>query len=150
MVPKRERVLVLAVLAVLLPCLFGCPMYTAVAFKYAQAGDADEGGTLGEDPSEVTISGDQVTLAWDPPPSSVEAYRLYFRIHDTAEWYTLSDEDLPAAPTPEYTLLHADIGSGMFDFGVKALDVEENESGMHISLETSAQPDSGWFLIWEP
>ncbi len=42
-----------------------------------------------------------------------------------------------------------DIGSGMFDFGVTAKDAEENESSMHMSLQTTAQPDTGWFLVWE-
>ena len=45
----------------------------------------------------MEVSGAQVTLAWDAPPSAVAAYELFFRIHDTADWYTLAD-DLPAAP----------------------------------------------------
>lgn len=149
MVPHVRTALLLLALAMLLPCLLGCPMYTAVAFKYAEAGDTGEGGGLGEDPAPVEVSGDQVTLAWDAPPSAVAAYKLFFRIHDTADWYTLAD-DLPAAPAPEYTVLHDDIGSGMFDFGVTARDAEANESSMHMSLQTSAQPDTGWFLIWQP
>jgi hypothetical protein len=150
MVPKAKKILFLAAAAILLPCLFGCPMYTAVAFKYAEAGDdPGKGQSLGDDPTEVQSASSQVTLGWDPPPSAVEAYKLFFRIHNTTDWYTLAD-DLPAVPAPEYTVLHADIGSGMFDFGVIARDAEAHESSMHMSLETSAQPDSGWFLIWEP
>ena len=149
MVRKLSKAAFLPVLALLLCCLVGCPMYTAVAFKYAKAGgDPGGGGSLGDDPSGLTSSAAEVTLAWDPPPSSIQAYKLFFRIHDTSSWLSLID-NLPADPSPQYTVQHIAVGDGIFDFGVKAVNAEAAESNMHISVETTAQPDTGWYLVWE-
>ena len=148
MFQKLSKAAFLPVLALLLCCLVGCPMYTAVAFKYAKAGDdPGGGGSLGDDPSGLTSSAAEVTLAWDPPPSPVQTYKLFFRIHDTSTWYSLLP-DVTAGPSPEYTVQYDDVRSGIFDFGVKAVN-EDAESNMHISVETTAQPDTGWYLVWE-
>ena len=148
MVRKLSKAAFLPVLALLLCCLVGCPMYTAVAFKYAKAGE-DTGGeeSLGDDPAGVASTAAAITLAWDPPPSPVQTYKLFFRIHDTSTWYSLLP-DVTAGPSPEYTVQHTDVNSGIFDFGVKAVN-EDAESNMHISVETTAQPDTGWYLVWE-
>jgi len=148
MVRKLILAVFMPVLVVLLSCLVGCPMYTAVAFKYAQAGgDPGGGGSVAEDPAGVTSTAAAITLAWDPPPSPVQTYKLFFRIHDTSTWYSLLP-DVTAGPSPEYTVQHDDVKSGIFDFGVKAVN-EDAESNMHISVETTAQPDTGWYLVWE-
>lgn len=134
--------------------LSGCPMYTAVAFKYAKAGGSSseggssEGAAITEDPAAVNKSADSITLAWDPPPSAVAKYRVFFRIHDTSTWYSLED-NLTAESEPEYTVQHEDVNSGIFDFGVVAVNSEALESNMHQSLENTAQPETGWYLIWE-
>jgi hypothetical protein len=62
----------------------------------------------------------------------------------------LIEEELSATPSPEYMLDNDDIGNGIFDFGVvaKDLDSETEESALHSSLDVTAQPDTGWYLVW--
>jgi len=149
MTPKKGKVFSVAVSLVLLLIASGCPMYMTAAFLHDKA--ADEKGNdeeLGADPIGIQNADAEITLAWDPPPDSVQAYKLFFRIHDTATWYSLAD-GLPADPAPEYTVQRGSVGNGLFDFGVKAVDSASAESEMHSSLETTAQPDTGWYLIWD-
>jgi hypothetical protein len=93
------------------------------------------------------VTNPEVTLAWDPPPSEVAAYKLYYRDHGAASWTFLAE--LPAAETPQFTLTHSSFGDGEFDFGVVAVGAGPAESPMHTSLDTTAYPDSGWYLRWE-
>ena len=145
---KMHNLALLALLPLIGLCLSGCPMYTMVAFKHDKAADQPGGGSLGDYPSEVKSVSTEITLAWDPPPTPIQSYELFFRIHDAADWYSLA-AGLPDDPEPEYTVQHAAVGNGIFDFGVKAVNAEAVESSMHQSLETSAQPDTGWYLVWE-
>jgi hypothetical protein len=134
--------------------LIGCPMYTAVGFKYAEASDGGDGDgqTTGTDPDEIEVTEESVTLAWDSPSPDIDFYKLLFRIHgaNPPESWLVLEENLSANPTPEYTVNNADIGNGVFDFGVvaKDLDADTEESSLHSSLDTTAQPDTGWYLIW--
>ena len=147
-----KKVLGAVVFVIAAVILLGCPMYTAVGFKYAEAGgDGEDGPVEGEDPVPVEVYGTEVTLAWDPPPTDVSNYRVYFRIHATDTWYELTESPetpVPASPDPEYTVLHSQVENGVFDFGIKAVNDEEAESSRHSSLDITADPDTGWFLIW--
>ncbi len=88
----------------------------------------------------------EVTVAWDPPPSEISTYKIYYRTHESGSWILF--DEIPAVDNPEYTLYHADFGDGDFDFGVIAVDGEAEESEMHTSLDDTAQPDCGWYLAW--
>ena len=137
-------------LLVLLP-FCGCTVMSIMAFSYdkAEAGDVAEGAPLGADPLGIGVQDPQVTLAWSPPPSEVDGYKLLIRVHGTEDWYVLADA-IAAAADPQHTVLHSDpaVGDGDFDFGVVAVKGEES-SVMHISLDVTAQPDSGWYLSWD-
>ncbi len=154
MAGKAAKIVLVLLLAGLFLYASGCTMYMAAAFKNSKAeGDLEEEeeeeeGSPAADPRQVAISGTEVTLAWDPPPSDVAVYRVLFRIHDTTSWYSLTD-DLPAGPSPQYTVLHSAVDNGIFDFGVIAVNAEDAESSMHYSLQTTAQPNTGWYLVWE-
>jgi len=152
---KSKKYLGILVFVLLILFLFGCPMYTAVGFKYAEASGGTEDGQIeGTDPVPVEVYGSEVTLAWDPPPSEVEEYLVFFRIHTTGTWYELTvppeSTPVPAVPSPEYTVNHSWVENGVFDFGVTAVSPapDEEESPRHSSLDITAQPDTGWFLIW--
>lgn len=149
---KKKFGWVLACVLLLLPVI-GCPMYTAVGFKYAES---SEGGgdsqSIGDDPDKIETTEDAVILAWDSASPDVDYYRLSFRIHganppDSVPWYVIQD-NIPADMNPEYPVDR--VGSGAFDFGVVAKDseAENEESALHSSLDITAQPDTGWYLIW--
>lgn len=132
---------ILAVLALLLAGSSGCSLLMLGNLDGAAGASDPEGGH-----EAILYSGAQLTLAWDPPPSPVDAYRLYYRIHGAAAWALL--DELPASAQPECTIEHAVLGDGEFDFGVVAVDEDEGDSPMHTSLDDTAQPECGWYLRW--
>jgi hypothetical protein len=111
-----------------------------------------QGLELPENPPEqfgadqILYTEDQLTLAWDPPPSDVTGYKVFYRPHSTGAWTLI--EEIPATANPEYTLYYSDFGNGEYDFGVVAVDAETSESAMHTSLDDTAQPENGWYLSW--
>ena len=95
----------------------------------------------------------ELTLAWDPPSgdlpgrsTEVAAYQIYCREHGTSYWRLLAE--IPASRNPEYTIDHERVGSGLFDFAVRAISVEGSASRLHSSLDSSADPVSGWYVLW--
>ena len=40
------------------------------------------------------------------------------------------------------------LGDGDFDFAITAENTAGESSNLHISLDPTAQPPSGWFLRW--
>ena len=97
-------------------------------------------------PQEIAISSEQVTLTWDPPPSSTKEYKVLYRDHGASEW--TEKAVLTAVPSPEYTFYHSDLGNGSYDFAVIAVDNDDNESEIHSSLDSTAVPSSGWYVVW--
>ena len=95
---------------------------------------------------KVLCCSEEVTLAWDPPPSEIAAYKIFYRSHGSGTWILF--DEIPADDDPEYTLFHMDFGDGDYDFGVVAVDPETEESAMHTCLDDTAQPESGWYLSW--
>ncbi len=143
---KAKLPLFLIIASLLILIFSGCPLYTMAAFKQELEGEKP-GGQIGADPIEVFSDQLQVTLAWDSPPSAVDSYKILFRMHGTEEWFLLNQ--IPAVPTPEIIIDHADLGNGMFDFGITAVDSGGLESVVHISLDVTAEPDTGWYLTWQ-
>jgi hypothetical protein len=94
----------------------------------------------------VTIAADQLTLQWDAPSTAVDHYTVYFRVHGTPDWVTLAD--VPEVPLPEYTVAHTVVGDGEFDFAVVAVDASDVRSAYHTSLDTTADPQTGWYVSW--
>lgn len=95
----------------------------------------------------------QLTLAWDPPlsdspsrPTEVVAYQIYYRNHNDFYWRLLSE--VKASSHPEYTLKRGELGTGIFDFAVCAIAADGSSSPLHTSLDSNADPVSGWYLIW--
>ena len=94
----------------------------------------------------MLCSTEEITLAWDPPPSEIASYKIFYRSHASGSWILL--DEIPTDDDPEYTLFHGDFGNGDYDFGVIAVNTETAESVMHTSLDDTAQPESGWYLSW--
>jgi hypothetical protein len=111
--------------------------------------NADVSGTIPDPDSgaeKVLCSSEEITLAWDAPPSAIASYKIYYRSHESGSWILF--DEIAADDNPEYTLYHGDFGDGDYDFGVVAVDAETEESAMHTSLDDTAQPACGWYLSW--
>ncbi len=94
-----------------------------------------------------------LTLAWDPPfsdihnsPDEVESYHIYYRPHGTSDWQLIGD--VAAEKQPQFTIKHEDLGNGLFDFAIEAVIVSGSTSPMHTSLDSNADPMSGWHVFW--
>ena len=98
----------------------------------------------------IFFTANQLTLSWNPPAtgsSSIVSYVISYRVHGTPGWTTLAT--VAAAAQPSYVVTHSAIGNGSFDFAVVALTSSGAKSTMHTSLDSTAVPNTGWFLIWE-
>ena len=136
---RKNRVVLISIfiLGVIASLFTSCAMYDPEVFgKMVINGKA----------IEIRTKNDTVTLAWDPPETPTVSYRIYYRVHGTIPW-TLLDE-VPASPSPEYVLNVVDFGEGSFDFGVSSMDASDQESDIHTSLDITAAPSSGWYLLW--
>jgi hypothetical protein len=108
--------------------------------------------TLGEF-MQLVHKSSRLTLAWDPPlsdipnrPSEVASYQIFCREHGSFYWRFLGE--VQASPNPEYTVEHGQLGDGLFDFAVRAVTVSGQASALHTSLDSSADPVSGWYVLW--
>jgi hypothetical protein len=116
--------------------LTGCALYDPTAFLKVPGAKA----------VAVESSADQIILQWDPPATDVTRYFVVFRMHGEAGWVPLGD--IPASPAPEFPVQYAVLGNGDFDFAIIAQNSAGEQSTLHISLDSTAQPSSGWFLRW--
>ena len=108
--------------------------------------------TFGES-MQILQKSTKLTLAWNPPltdipnrPTEVATYQIYCREHGTSHWRLLGE--VPASRHPEFTVDHERIGNGLFDFAVRAISVAGRVSPLHTSLDSNADPISGWYVLW--
>jgi hypothetical protein len=144
------RPLYLIMLFCMMAVASSCTLFTISAFKYSKETtiEADDAAAIGINPEELFSVDDQITLAWDAPPSAVDTYKLLLRVHGTQDWSLLQDNISTAAPL-EYTVMHEPALNGVWDFGVAAVDDMGEQSVVHNSLDVTADPNSGWYLIWD-
>jgi hypothetical protein len=151
---NKRFLLAVAVVGMALAMLLasGCSLFLMGQLKGRTGTETGEepGEEPGEQPgsgfAQFTSENDTVTIAWDPPAGEVASYKLFYRQHETGTWNLVTE--IPAQSDPSVTLNHADFGNGSFDFGVEAVAAGGAESPMHTSLDNTAQPTSGWYLIW--
>ncbi len=134
----KVHLLLLFLFFLLVGFLSGCVLYDPTAFLKGKAPTAD--------PQMVESSADPIILAWDPPASEVAKYIVSFRIHGESSWVPLGE--VPAVPAPEFAVQYATLGDGDFDFAITAENASGEKSNVHMSLDPTAQPPSGWFLRW--
>ena len=140
---KHARtLLVLTIIIILSAATSGCSLYMLQSLEIPDDGAPDPGAGA----QKVLCSTEEVTLAWDPPPSDIASYKIFYRSHESGSWILF--DEIPADDDPEYTLYHGDFGDGDYDFGVVAVDADTEESAMHTCLDNTAQPESGWYLSW--
>lgn len=56
--------------------------------------------------------------------------------------------EIPATPHPALTIKHSDLGDGEYDFAVRAVNSNDVASSIHSSLDASANPFGGWYILW--
>jgi hypothetical protein len=71
---------------------------------------------------------------------------VYYRQHGSGLWIILSET--PASSHPQILLHHSDFGDGSYDFAVSAVNSLGQQSSLHTSLDASADPYGGWYILW--
>ncbi len=94
----------------------------------------------------ITITAGELTLEWDAPQNTVDHYTVYSRVHGSSDWVVLTD--VSGESQPEYTIAHSAVGNGEFDFAVATVDSSGQRSAYHTSLDTTAEPQTGWYVSW--
>ena len=135
----KVHLLLLLLFFLLVGFLSGCVLYDPTAFL--------KGTTAGAKALTVESSADQIILQWDPPASAVAKYFVSFRIHGDTNWIPLGE--VPAVPLLEFPVLYTQLGEGDFDFAIVAENAAAEKSNVHISLDPTAQPPTGWYLHWK-
>ncbi|WP_319417155.1 fibronectin type III domain-containing protein [Marispirochaeta aestuarii] len=98
---------------------------------------------VGSSLTPYTVDGDSFTLAWNPSESEdLLGYNVYYRPHETETWLFLIDSD-----EAQLEVTSAMLPGGDYEFAVSSYTATE-ESDLHTSLDETANPDTGWYLVW--
>lgn len=143
---RTARLIFVIFSAAVLSFLTACQLPDFGAFLKDPGTPADPAPPTPPDTIAVNTSAEQILLEWDPPAEEVSSYDVYIRTHGAASWQVLGS--VSAAPAPEYAVLHSAVGNGEFDFAIVAMNGEGTRSTYHSSLDATAQPDTGWYLVW--
>jgi hypothetical protein len=133
---RNWRWLLLVVSVALLSSISGCALYNMECF-YKDT-DKATGASI------LISSADSVTLAWDAPESGAAKYIVSCRVHGQNDW-----QELGETVSTEYTIQYAVLGDGEFDFAIIAESDVGVRSVVHVSLDTTADPTTGWYLRWQ-
>ena len=99
-------------------------------------------------PQAISSTDSTITLEWDYyTVIPVESFNLYYKAHSEGNWILV--DTIVYSLTPEFTIDHSQMGNGSWDFGITAVDSEGIESDKHSSLDHTASPATGWYLIWD-
>lgn len=95
---------------------------------------------------------DSVTIYWNAPPWDPDTVLFYKLIYHTARdtnW-TLVKDSIPPSPSPQLVVHRNEVSSAdsLFYFGVKYMSGDGIESSIHASLDSTANPPGGWFMLW--
>ena len=110
-------------------------------------------GTGTDESLEIVVKGESFTLAWDPggpeipnDPNYVVQYNVYYRNHGSYYWRFLMETE--SSGNPECLITDKEIDYGRYDFAVSAVNEQGETSALHSSLDSSANPFSGWYINW--
>ena len=97
----------------------------------------------------ITVDGASFTLYWDPPENDpadpLARYNVYYRTRGTYRWTLLGAT--PGA-TESFPVSTDILPHGSYDFAVTTVTASGAESDPHTSLDDTAQPQTGWYVVW--
>ncbi|MBT3273899.1 MAG: fibronectin type III domain-containing protein [Spirochaetales bacterium] len=106
-----------------------------------------------DNPVEILVKSQALTLAWDAPAysgtypgSEIVSYNVFYRVHGASDWTLLSEVEADSSPSLKITGDELDFG--FYDFAVSAISESGEESPLHESTDTTADPIIGWYVNW--
>ncbi len=104
-------------------------------------------------PQQIFLKKDSIEIKWDPPELQqtnvsipVQSYKIYYKTHGSDTWILLNE--IPYSEKPYFKINKKELEPGMYDFAVSAVYENSRESILHSSLDNTAKPTSGWYLLW--
>jgi len=104
-------------------------------------------------PDQIFRNSKSIRLEWNAVTKDINGgityidhYNVYYRAHGATDWIFI--DQVPDIQDPWIEIWHSDIGDGYWEFAVVAVDVNNNNSDYHTSLDQSAIPAGGWYLLW--
>lgn len=95
----------------------------------------------------VLVEADSFVLAWnDDSPDSAARYTVFYSMHGTEDWTELTS--VSSENGLQIEIDESLLARGEWDFGIISSSNAGEDSAMHTSLETSAIPTTGWYLVW--
>lgn len=89
-----------------------------------------------------------IIIKWDTPDgTSPSSYKFYYRAHNDINWIYLTEINSTSTLELEVDYTTLNTISKDIDFGVSAI-YSDGESLVHSSLDTTANPSSGWYVHW--
>jgi hypothetical protein len=92
------------------------------------------------------VAADSFTLAWDPATGDVSSYEVFYRERGADSWTHLAD--VSPSDSPSYQVTNSELGFGTYEFAVRAAYSGGDVSEYHTSLDSTAEPESGWYIDW--
>lgn len=102
----------------------------------------------------IVPKSDTATICWNiSNKDNIAAYELFYRSHTSngieQNWIILRT-NLKHSDKLEAKIFRSELkaSASVFDFAVVAIDSQGNKSDYHISTDTTASPNCGWYLYW--
>lgn len=132
----RRKYIIFVLLTLVLSSFFGCRLAMST-----------------DEPLEIVVKGNSFVLAWDPgrpdipnDPNGAVRYKVYYRAHGSTDWRFLME--IESSTNPECRITEEDMNYGKYDLAVRAVNIQEQISELHSSLDSAANPFSGWYINW--
>ncbi len=155
MILRKAPAVLGAVLIMLALLLTGCAQPLDFDFNDNDSSSEDDESNSDDhdssDPDDsdavaVAVSGESFTLAWDPASGDITAYEVFYRSRGDSAWSELGEA--PVSSEPSYEVSNSELSYGMYEFAVRAKLEGGDATDYHTSLDSTADPESGWYVDW--
>ena len=96
----------------------------------------------------IDIDLEEFAIGWDPPGDyDPDTYVVYARERGEYSWSEIAAID--AEHSPSFTVSGETLDPGTWELAVSAV-ADGSESELHTSMSDTADPETGWYVRWDP
>lgn len=97
----------------------------------------------------VEVTGSDFTIEWDYDGITPEYFQVMYRNRGSGDWLWVDLGQTTDGSIKEYTVIHnTPLDYGIYEFAVKAVVFVGIESELHSTLDSEADPVTGWYVNW--
>lgn len=155
---RTDKMVVLIIAVLSLFGISGCanPLQLRVPSFVEQDGapaepvaDEDDDAAVVPEPvsavQRVSVKATEFSIAWDYDQETAGSFTVYYRIVTSGQWLLL----MAGLTAPSFDIDDSMLEYGEYEFAVSFTPENGEESGLHTSLDTTAMPNTGWYIAWE-